>query len=242
MLAATLSPSYGIYSGFENFENVPVPRRAPRSTCDSEKYEIKSARSTGRCCRWSRALNAIRRAQPGAAGALRTCTFLDTGQRRADRLRQADGGADMLDHGRQHRPAQRAGGAGRRSRRPRPAARFTGPRPAVGRALRRGGSARNYVRLEPGGRRGPRPPGAEFVSDRDRLHAQPTGLARRALAGSAQRPSPQAETRAGPAPSPADTPVVRVRPAVVQARGLLRDPPPRLLRRATATARATSAG
>ena len=40
MLAATLSPSYGIYSGFENLERVPV---APGSEeyLDSEKYELK---------------------------------------------------------------------------------------------------------------------------------------------------------------------------------------------------------
>ena len=41
ILAATLSPSYGIYSGFENLESVAV---APGSEeyLDSEKYEIKS--------------------------------------------------------------------------------------------------------------------------------------------------------------------------------------------------------
>ena len=48
---ATLSPSYGIYSGYEHFENVPVREgsrgvpRTPRSTRPG------SARSTGRCCR-----------------------------------------------------------------------------------------------------------------------------------------------------------------------------------------------
>ena len=51
VLAATLSPSYGIYSGFENYENVAL---APGSEeyLDSEKYELKPPRrSTGRCCR-----------------------------------------------------------------------------------------------------------------------------------------------------------------------------------------------
>ena len=40
MLAATLSPTYGIYSGFENFENVPV-REGSEEYLDSEKYEVK---------------------------------------------------------------------------------------------------------------------------------------------------------------------------------------------------------
>ena len=52
---------------------------------------------------------------------------------------------------------------------------------------------------------------------------------------SAPRPSPTcslASSRAAaPTPGPAEQPVVRGRPAVVQARGLLRDPHPRLLRR-----------
>ena len=40
MLAATLSPSYGIYSGYEHFENVPV-REGSEEYLDSEKYEVK---------------------------------------------------------------------------------------------------------------------------------------------------------------------------------------------------------
>ena len=50
MLAATLSPTYGIYSGYEHFENVPV-RPGSEEYLDSEKYEVKQRRSTGRCCR-----------------------------------------------------------------------------------------------------------------------------------------------------------------------------------------------
>jgi starch synthase (maltosyl-transferring) len=41
VLAATLSPSYGIYSGFELCENVPV-RHGSEEYMDSEKYEIRS--------------------------------------------------------------------------------------------------------------------------------------------------------------------------------------------------------
>ena len=37
VLASTLSPSYGIYSGYENFENVPV-RAGSEEYIDSEKY------------------------------------------------------------------------------------------------------------------------------------------------------------------------------------------------------------
>ncbi len=48
MLAATLSPSYGIYSGYENFENVAV-REGSEEYLHSEKYEIKQRGSTGRC-------------------------------------------------------------------------------------------------------------------------------------------------------------------------------------------------
>ena len=40
VLAATLSPSYGIYSGYEHFENVPV-REGSEEYLDSEKYEAK---------------------------------------------------------------------------------------------------------------------------------------------------------------------------------------------------------
>jgi starch synthase (maltosyl-transferring) len=40
VLAAFLSPSYGIYSGFELFENVPV-RQGSEEYLDSEKYELK---------------------------------------------------------------------------------------------------------------------------------------------------------------------------------------------------------
>ena len=50
VLAATLSPSYGIYSGYENFENVPVAVGS-EEYLDSEKYEVKQRASTGRCCR-----------------------------------------------------------------------------------------------------------------------------------------------------------------------------------------------
>ena len=61
---ATLSPSYGIYSGFESFENVPVAaglRGVPRL---GEVRGEEARRSTGRCCRSIAQLNAVRRAEP----------------------------------------------------------------------------------------------------------------------------------------------------------------------------------
>jgi len=64
VLAATLSPLYGIYSGYELCENTPVPGR--EEYLDSEKYQFKGRN-------WNPAinikplitsLNAIRRANP----------------------------------------------------------------------------------------------------------------------------------------------------------------------------------
>jgi starch synthase (maltosyl-transferring) len=63
VLAATLSPSYGIYSGYEHCENVPV---APGSEeyLDSEKYEVKKRALDGPLLPLVGKLNEIRRAEP----------------------------------------------------------------------------------------------------------------------------------------------------------------------------------
>jgi starch synthase (maltosyl-transferring) len=63
VLAATLSPSYGIYSGYEHFENVPV---APGSEeyLDSEKYEAKRRALDGPLLPLVKRLNEIRRVEP----------------------------------------------------------------------------------------------------------------------------------------------------------------------------------
>ncbi|HZT92318.1 MAG TPA: alpha-1,4-glucan--maltose-1-phosphate maltosyltransferase [Gaiellaceae bacterium] len=63
VLAATISPSYGIYSGFEAFENVPV-RPGSEEYLDSEKYEVKARRLDGPLLPLVRRLNEIRRAEP----------------------------------------------------------------------------------------------------------------------------------------------------------------------------------
>ncbi|HEX7309838.1 MAG TPA: alpha-1,4-glucan--maltose-1-phosphate maltosyltransferase [Gaiellaceae bacterium] len=63
VLAATLSPSYGIYSGFERFENVPV-QEGSEEYLDSEKYEVKKRKLDGPLLPLVQRLNEIRRAQP----------------------------------------------------------------------------------------------------------------------------------------------------------------------------------
>ena len=63
VLAATLSPSYGIYSGYESFENVPV-RQGSEEYLDSEKYEAKERRLDGPLLPLAQRLNGARRAEP----------------------------------------------------------------------------------------------------------------------------------------------------------------------------------
>jgi starch synthase (maltosyl-transferring) len=60
VLAATLSPSYGIYSGYEHFENVPV-REGSEEYLNSEKYEPKKRRLDGPLLPLVKRLNTIRR-------------------------------------------------------------------------------------------------------------------------------------------------------------------------------------
>ena len=77
VLAATLSPSYGIYSGFEHFENVPV-RAGSEEYLHSEKYEIKERALDGPLLPLIQRVNEIRRASP-ALQELSNVTFLDCG-------------------------------------------------------------------------------------------------------------------------------------------------------------------
>jgi starch synthase (maltosyl-transferring) len=62
VLAATLSPSYGIYSGYESYENVPV-REGSEEYLDSEKYETKQRTLDGPLLPLAQRLNEIRRAR-----------------------------------------------------------------------------------------------------------------------------------------------------------------------------------
>ena len=76
ILAATISPTYGIYSGFENCENVPV-RPGSEEYLDSEKYEIKHRTLDGPLLPLIQRVNEIRRSHR-ALQYLDTVTFLDT--------------------------------------------------------------------------------------------------------------------------------------------------------------------
>jgi starch synthase (maltosyl-transferring) len=76
VLAATLSPSYGIYSGFENCENVPV-RPGSEEYLNSEKYELKKRTLDGPLLPLASRLNAARRENP-ALQWLDPLTILET--------------------------------------------------------------------------------------------------------------------------------------------------------------------
>jgi starch synthase (maltosyl-transferring) len=78
-LAATLSPAWGVYSGYELYEHVPV-RAGSEEYLNSEKYELRprdfaGALAEGRSLEpWLRKLNEARRAHP-ALQQLRTLRF-----------------------------------------------------------------------------------------------------------------------------------------------------------------------
>src|SRR5581483_5845502 len=80
VLAATLSPSYGIYSGFERFENVPL-RPGSEEYLDSEKYERKERRLEGPLLPLIERLNEIRRANRSLQR-IDNVVFLETEQER----------------------------------------------------------------------------------------------------------------------------------------------------------------
>ena len=86
VLAATLSPSYGIYSGFENLEGTP---REPGSEeyLDSEKYELKARALDGELLPLVARLNEIRRATPALQRLAQRHVPRDR-ERAADRLRE----------------------------------------------------------------------------------------------------------------------------------------------------------
>jgi starch synthase (maltosyl-transferring) len=63
VLAATLSPAYGIYSGFESFENIPV-RPGSEEYLGSEKFEAKKRAFDGPLLPLVQRLNMVRRAEP----------------------------------------------------------------------------------------------------------------------------------------------------------------------------------
>jgi starch synthase (maltosyl-transferring) len=76
VLAATLSPSYGIYSGYERCENVPQ-HEGSEEYLDSEKYEVKKRKLDGPLLPLVKRLNEIRRENP-ALQRLENLDFLET--------------------------------------------------------------------------------------------------------------------------------------------------------------------
>jgi starch synthase (maltosyl-transferring) len=76
VLAATLSPSYGIYSGYEEFENVPV-RDGSEEYLHSEKYEVRERALDGPLLPMVKRLNLARR-ENAALQRLDNITFLGT--------------------------------------------------------------------------------------------------------------------------------------------------------------------
>jgi starch synthase (maltosyl-transferring) len=76
VLAATLSPSYGIYSGYEHFERDPA-YEGSEEYLDSEKYEIKKRSLDGPLLPFIQKINQARRDNP-ALHHLSNVTFLDT--------------------------------------------------------------------------------------------------------------------------------------------------------------------
>jgi starch synthase (maltosyl-transferring) len=76
VLAGTLSPAYGIYSGYESFENMPV-RPGSEEYLDSEKYEAKERELDGPLLPLVQALNRARRQEP-ALQHLENVRWLDT--------------------------------------------------------------------------------------------------------------------------------------------------------------------
>jgi starch synthase (maltosyl-transferring) len=76
VLAGTLSPSYGIYSGYESLENVPV-RPGSEEYLDSEKYEVRPRALDGPLLPFVRRLNEARRGEP-ALQRLENIRWLET--------------------------------------------------------------------------------------------------------------------------------------------------------------------
>lgn len=78
-LAATLSPTWGMYSGYELYEHIPV-REGSEEYLDSEKYQLRPRDYVGAATRgeslepWIAALNRIRRKHP-ALQQLRNLNF-----------------------------------------------------------------------------------------------------------------------------------------------------------------------
>jgi starch synthase (maltosyl-transferring) len=100
LLAGTLVPLYGIYSGFELTENVPV-RAGSEEYLDSEKYELKwrNFDAPGNINDDVRRLNQLRRSEP-ALHLYRNITFHDSDNPEILFYRKAAPGATDADRAR----------------------------------------------------------------------------------------------------------------------------------------------
>ena len=76
VLAATLSPTYGIYSGYEHYENVPL-KEGSEEYVNSEKYELKQRALDGPMLPFISRINQVRRENP-ALQHLSDVAWLDT--------------------------------------------------------------------------------------------------------------------------------------------------------------------
>jgi starch synthase (maltosyl-transferring) len=79
VLASLLSPSYGIYSGFEFYENLPL-REGSEEYLNSEKYELRHrdwTKEDGTLIPYIRRINQVRRQNP-ALGRLTNLRFHET--------------------------------------------------------------------------------------------------------------------------------------------------------------------
>jgi starch synthase (maltosyl-transferring) len=96
LLAATLSPTYGIYSGYELCENLPV-HHGSEEYLDSEKYEIRVRdwNAPGNIKQDISRLNRIRREQP-AFHELTNLSFLNTDYDRILAYKKSVPGNDMI--------------------------------------------------------------------------------------------------------------------------------------------------
>ncbi|MCL2483424.1 MAG: alpha-1,4-glucan--maltose-1-phosphate maltosyltransferase [Propionibacteriaceae bacterium] len=77
ILAATLSPSWGVYSGFELFEHEPLPTREEYLHSEKYEYRPRDYQATPNLNRLLTILNTARREHP-ALQRLRTIRFYDT--------------------------------------------------------------------------------------------------------------------------------------------------------------------
>jgi starch synthase (maltosyl-transferring) len=95
ILAATLSPSYGIYSGFESFDHVAV-KEGSEEYLDSEKFEARQRTLDGTLLPLVRQLNDLRRAHPALQHLDRTRFLTTENDQLVAYAKQAPDGSDTV--------------------------------------------------------------------------------------------------------------------------------------------------